>query len=176
MAMVSPEGNPPPSGTSSGCSQHNRRREIQSDERQVRFDARPEQSIQTRTGPLSFDLFAQRLTTQLPKFFSWRPGPEAVAQNWSIIPGRLYAMDTDRESAEQSATGDGVANNSDPCLENTTIDTIYSTIDTSMAQPWYPCIPKSCRQPTSQLTVPEVEPQLAVYGLSQETIFWSRNF
>ncbi len=87
MAM----GHPPPSGTSSGCSQHNRERGIQSDERQVRLDARPESlSIYPNTN----SLFASRLTTQLPKFSSWRPNPEAVAhdaflQNWSTIPGHL---------------------------------------------------------------------------------------
>ncbi len=34
------------------------------------LDQRVFQSIQTRTGSLSFDLFAQRLTTQLPKFLA----------------------------------------------------------------------------------------------------------
>ena len=92
------EGHSPPSGASSGCAKHNSGRGIQSDERQVRLDARPEslQTIQARTGPLSIDLFASRLTTQLQNFFSWRPDPEAIAcdaffQNWSTIQGHLYA-------------------------------------------------------------------------------------
>ncbi len=37
------------------------------------LDKRVFQTIQTRTGPLSIDLFASRLTTQLQNFFSWRP-------------------------------------------------------------------------------------------------------
>ena len=43
-------------------------------------------------GPLHVDLFASRLTHQLPRFFSWRPDPEAEAvdaftQDWSQIRG-----------------------------------------------------------------------------------------
>ena len=43
-------------------------------------------------GPLDVDLFASRLTHQLPKFFSWKPDPEAEAmdaftQSWSQIHG-----------------------------------------------------------------------------------------
>ena len=47
-----------------------------------------------RWGPLEVDMFASRLTTQLERFFSWRPDPEAEvldAFNWSSIPGRGYA-------------------------------------------------------------------------------------
>ena len=49
-----------------------------------------------RWGPLEVDLFASRLTTQLQRFFSWRPDPEAEAldafnQDWSSIQGRGYA-------------------------------------------------------------------------------------
>ncbi|XP_063289505.1 uncharacterized protein LOC134573649 [Pelobates fuscus] len=51
--------------------------------------------ISSLWGPLSMDLFASRLNTQLPKFCSWRPDPEAVAtdaflQDWS--EGRAYAF------------------------------------------------------------------------------------
>ena len=35
--------------------------------------------IQTAMGPLEVDLFASRLTKQLPRFYSWRPDPEAEA-------------------------------------------------------------------------------------------------
>ena len=42
MAMVSPEGHSPPSGASSRGAKHNSGRGIQSDERQVRLDVRPE--------------------------------------------------------------------------------------------------------------------------------------
>ena len=52
--------------------------------------------IQDRWGPLEVDLFASRLTTQLERFFSWRPDPEAEAldafnQDWTILHGKGYA-------------------------------------------------------------------------------------
>ena len=47
-------------------------------------------------GPLTVDLFAYRLTAQLPRFFSWRPDPEAeslnaFSQHWGKIGGKGYA-------------------------------------------------------------------------------------
>ena len=52
--------------------------------------------IQQKWGPLEVDMFASRLTTQLKRFFSWRPDPEAEAldafnQNWGNLQGRGYA-------------------------------------------------------------------------------------
>jgi hypothetical protein len=46
-------------------------------------------------GPCALDLFADRLNTQLPRFFSWKPDPMAIAfdalqQDWS--KGRNYAF------------------------------------------------------------------------------------
>jgi len=54
------------------------------------------QMIQEKWGPLEVDLFASRLTTQLERFFSWRPDPEAEAldafnQDWNALQGRSYA-------------------------------------------------------------------------------------
>ena len=48
--------------------------------------------IQTAMGPLEVDLFASRLTKQLPRFYSWRPDPEAEAtdafmQDWATCRG-----------------------------------------------------------------------------------------
>jgi hypothetical protein len=50
--------------------------------------------IQQRLGPLEVDMFASRLrlSTQLERFFSWRPDPEAeavnaFAQDWSLLQG-----------------------------------------------------------------------------------------
>ena len=50
--------------------------------------------IQQKWGPLEVDMFASRLTTQLKRFFSWRPDPEAEAldasnQDWSSLQGNL---------------------------------------------------------------------------------------
>ena len=51
--------------------------------------------IRESLGPLQVDLFATRFSTRLPRFFSWRPDPEAEAtdaflQDWSGIMG--YAI------------------------------------------------------------------------------------
>ena len=50
------------------------------------------QQIQATQGPLEVDLFASRLTKQLPRFYSWRPDPEAEAtdafmQDWTTCQG-----------------------------------------------------------------------------------------
>ena len=37
------------------------------------------QAIQAQLGPVDLDLFASRLTAQLPQYFSWRPDPSALA-------------------------------------------------------------------------------------------------
>ena len=48
--------------------------------------------LNDQLGPLDVDLFATRFSNQLPRFFSWRPDPEAEAtdaftQDWSNILG-----------------------------------------------------------------------------------------
>ena len=50
------------------------------------------QRIQHSLGPLEIDLFASRLTKQLPRYYSWRPDSEAEAvdaflQNWAQVRG-----------------------------------------------------------------------------------------
>ena len=50
------------------------------------------QQIQAAQDPLEVDLFASCLTNQLPRFYSWRPDPEAEAtdafmQDWTIYQG-----------------------------------------------------------------------------------------
>ena len=50
------------------------------------------QQIQKSLGPLEIDLFASRLTKQLPRYYSWRPDPKAEAidaflQNWVQVKG-----------------------------------------------------------------------------------------
>jgi len=54
------------------------------------------QKINTLLGPLSTDLFAIRLSSQLPVYMSWKPDPLAVTtdaftQDWTSLPGKLYA-------------------------------------------------------------------------------------
>lgn len=50
------------------------------------------QRIHSRFPSLNVDLFASRLSHQLPRYFSWRPDPQAEAtdaflQNWEVISG-----------------------------------------------------------------------------------------
>ena len=50
------------------------------------------QAIKKTFGPLDVDLFASRLTYQMPCFFSWRPDPlaeavDAFQQDWSSLKG-----------------------------------------------------------------------------------------
>ena len=53
-------------------------------------------TIQTQFGPLGIDLFASRLSKQLPMYVSWRPDPEAIQTNafsmnwkgWRRMPTR----------------------------------------------------------------------------------------
>ena len=50
------------------------------------------QAIMEAFGPLDVDLFASRLTHQIPRFFSWRPDPlaeavDALQQDWGLLKG-----------------------------------------------------------------------------------------
>ena len=53
------------------------------------------QQLMSRLSPCQIDLFASRLTTQLPLYYSWKPDPNSVAtnaldQSWSKV--RAYAF------------------------------------------------------------------------------------
>ena len=46
-------------------------------------------------GPVDVDLFASRLTAQVPRFYSWRPDPQAeatdaFAQEWATVKGYAF--------------------------------------------------------------------------------------
>ena len=54
------------------------------------------QRINTQLGPLLTDLFASRLSDQLPTFVSWKPDPLALATDafslvWLNLPQKIYA-------------------------------------------------------------------------------------
>ena len=128
------------------------------------------QSINNKFGPLEVDLFASRLTTQLPTFVSWRPDPEALSTDaftltwtnmkayanppWSLI-GRVLA-----QTHQQKANLILVA-------------PVWKT------QAWYPRILEMCSdypriiprkhnliQPSHALAMPHIVPQLAVWIIS----------
>lgn len=53
------------------------------------------QTLQNLWGPLELDLFASRLTNQLPRFVSWKPDPQAEAVDafslqWNIVKGYAF--------------------------------------------------------------------------------------
>jgi len=65
------------------------------------------QKINRFLGPLSTDLFASRLSSQLPVFVSWRPDPLAVAtdafiQDWNTLKSREVACRSPLGSDRQS--------------------------------------------------------------------------
>ena len=135
------------------------------------------QKINNALGPLEIDLFASRLTYQLPRFFSWRPDPQAVAvdafqQDWSQLRG--YA-------------------NPPWCLVGRVLSKVESdqarvvlVAPVWRAQTWYPLLLRMLRdyprllspqeaqmQKGDQLRQLDVIPQLAVWpvsGRSSETV------
>ena len=53
------------------------------------------QALQNRWGPVDIDLFASRLTNQLPRFVSWKPDPlseavDAFSLQWSKVKGYAF--------------------------------------------------------------------------------------
>ena len=67
-----------------------------SDRSEWKLSPRVFQRINEQLGPLSIDLFASRLSMQLPTFVSWRPDPLAIAADaftldWSNLPQKIYA-------------------------------------------------------------------------------------
>ncbi len=126
--------------------------------------------INQRLGPLEIDLFATRLTTQLPTYISWRPDPQAVAtnafsENWSGMKG--YA------NPPWNLIGRLLSQTRKQQTELVLIAPVLR------AQPWYPVLlgmlveipllipsKEDLIQPTHQINQPEVTPQLAVWVIS----------
>ena len=79
------------------------------------------------------NLFASRLTTQLQRFFSWRPDPEAEAldafsQDWTQLQGKTYSNPPPPpppppcgESPEQSLPAEDLASPGCPSMEEPTM-------------------------------------------------------
>ena len=121
-------------------------------------------------GPQEVDLFASRLTTQLPTYVSWRPDPSAWAidaftLNWSHFKGyanppwNLIAKVLN-QTRRQAAT-------------------LVLIAPVWRGQPWYPTllemtiekpllirVSPSVIQPTHPVNRPDIQPQLAVWHIS----------
>ena len=131
------------------------------------------QEINLRFGPLQIDLFASRLTSQLPNYASWRPDPfasatDAFTMDWSIavgyanppwnLIGRVLS-----QARQQEAT-------------------LVLVAPVWRAQPWYPnlleilidkplLLPRVPRliQPTHPVNNPDIRPQLAAWHISGQS-------
>ena len=94
MVVVPTEGRNSDSRTPSRGAEHNCQRRVSSDEGQNRLETEPRGvHLDRQLGPLTVDLFASRLTNQLPRYFSWRPDPQAEAmsafsQRWDKLGGK----------------------------------------------------------------------------------------
>ena len=98
MALVHEPGYYPDCGTFTASPQYNCGPRIPTNDGPVRLDVESQdlQQDPAEIGPTEVDMFASRLTTQVKRFFSWRPDPEAEAldafnQNWGNLQGRGYA-------------------------------------------------------------------------------------
>ena len=121
--------------------------------------------INAQLGPLPTDLFASRLSNQLPTFVSWKPDPLALATDafslvwldppWGLI-GRVLS-----QTRSQS------------------IPELILIAPVWKAQAWYPMllqrlvrvpllisVPSEVIQPVCQNHLPDVIPQLAVWAIS----------
>ena len=137
------------------------------------------QKINQLLGPLSADLFASRLSTQLPNFVSWKPDPLAMAVDaftvdWSSIPGKLYA------NPPWNLVGRVLSQ-----VLNQRVQELVLVAPVWKAQSWYPMllqllvnkpllIPQSPRsiQSVCQNRVPDIIPQLAVWVVSGIDAKW----
>ena len=55
------------------------------------------QALQNKWGPVDIDLFASRLTNQLPHFVSWKPDPQSEAVDafslqWNKVKGSAFPL------------------------------------------------------------------------------------
>jgi len=129
--------------------------------------------INFRFGPLEVDLFASRLTAQLPKWLSWRPDPSALTTdafslNWSDMTG--YA------NPPWNLIGRVL---SQVRQQNATLILVTPVW---RAQPWYPSLlellieepillprVQQLIQPTHPVNDPDIRPQLAVWPISGQS-------
>lgn len=130
------------------------------------------QGIQERWGPLEVDMFASRLTTQLERFFSWRPDPEAEAldafnQDWTNLQGKGYA------NPPWNLVGRVLNRVRQQEITLVLVAPVWKN------QPWYPALlemivdfpirlpqGKDLIIPTHPECVPEIIPQLAAWHIS----------
>ena len=97
LGVVLTSQHPPRSAVLTGSSKYSGRPEIQSilDQHDWKLEPLIFAELNQAWVPLQIDLFATRLSTQLPRFFSWRPDPlseavDAFSQDWGIVRGYAF--------------------------------------------------------------------------------------
>ena len=101
-----------------------------------KLDPKVFSTIHPLWGPLEVDLFASRLTTQLPRFYSWRPDPlaeasDAFSQDWSKVRG--YAFPPFAQVGR--------------CLKQLVDQNVSRLVLVAplwQSQPWYPLLLQNC--------------------------------
>ena len=124
-------------------------------------------AINQSLGPLEVDLFASRLSTQLPRFFSWRPDPMAEVtdtfnRQWGNLKG--YA-NPDRQG---SVTSEEPTSSSDPGGSSLEGPTMVPNLAGDAVQLFFQQLPRSPSLLQSKPSMAQMEflPQLAVWPVS----------
>ena len=97
------------------------------------------QTLQNKWGPFEVDLFASRLTKQLPKFASWKPDPmaaytDAFSLDWGQILGYAFPP--------FALIGRCVRQ-----LRSQKVDQLVLVAPVWPTQPWYPLLLQMCVEP-----------------------------
>ena len=135
------------------------------------------QAIDRLWGPLEVDLFATRLTAQLPRFFSWRPDPEAEAvdQNQGFCSSAMVAhsLTPTTYTAPERNLGlhcSSVANTVMVPYSTVPVDRLTSPSSTLSEHD--PAIPQLRQPPTAVTTatgcMEGLQQQFAAQGIPQE--------
>ena len=121
-------------------------------------------------GPLEIDLFATRLTHQLPQFVSWKPDPLAMMTD-------AFAMDWSKRKAYANPPWNLIGRVLAQCRRQQA--ELVLIAPTWKDQPWYPTLlemvtrtplliqpAEDLIQPTDPINCSDVIPQLAVWNIS----------
>ena len=145
---------------------------VMKDRSNWRLDPEIFHQIQVRWGPLEVDMFASRLTTQLERFFSWRPDSEveardAFSQDWTRLQRKGYA------NPPWNLVGRVLNRVQQQEITQVLIAPVWKS------QPWYPtllellvdfplCLPqrRDLIMPTHPQCMPVMTPQLAAWHIS----------
>ena len=136
--------------------------------------------IQRVLGPLEVDMFASRLTNQLPRFFSWKPDPsseatDAFTQDWSQFRGYAnppWCLLLATLSKIRRTGSPGCSHMEDPTLVSTNsgnVDRLSTVVATRAMDSDLPCSEgfhnASGSAPTSRMAI--VGHQCRAAGLSE---------